>query len=58
MKPVKKLLKIFVDFIRLLRILFYDNNKYRSYVNFCCHVRGLKEYTFGNINKNSFRAIE
>ncbi|MBN2567558.1 radical SAM protein [Candidatus Woesearchaeota archaeon] len=28
-----------------------------GYVNFCCHTRGLKEYTFGNVNKDRFTDI-
>ncbi|MGV8171374.1 MAG: radical SAM protein [Candidatus Woesearchaeota archaeon] len=28
-----------------------------GYVNFCCHTRGLKEYTFGNVNKDRFKNI-
>lgn len=28
-----------------------------GYVNFCCHTRGLKEYTFGNVNKDKFKNI-
>jgi radical SAM protein with 4Fe4S-binding SPASM domain len=28
-----------------------------GYVNFCCHTRGLKEYTFGNVNRDRFKNI-